>query len=573
MRHEDLVFATIMLPLLGSVLALFGKLSKQPTITSWWNAIGSFVGLALPWGPLILLAPIVLQGQEIVGVVGNWHVTIGITYTYDGLAWLIQILGYTIGGAAWIYSLGGGPKGNTFTAIFLIQTGALAATILTTDLFNLFVCLEVLGITSYVLIPTSKKPGASLAAFSYLMVSATAMVLFLLGTYALYRITGSLAYDQIAQGLPGLEGNQQIVSLMALALIVSAIAIRVAVMPLYGWLPDAHALAPHAVSAVLSGVLIKTPLFALTRVLHLFPTGDEVGSLISIAGAVTAVVAVIIALSQQDVKQLLAYHSISQIGYITAAWGAAISIGTSNSAGVTLMTAAYLHALFHALFKGLLFLSVGTTVDVCGNRNVYTLRRGAKALRSVGERLPITTITFLIGALAISAIAPLNGAVSKQIITTGMKGSVHYYLLSAAAVGTVASFIKLSRIFFGGATNDNLPIRIRHRHLRSRWIAQSILALLCILTGVFAAKVVPYTAKILFPQATLEMSITYGFSADMIIKTGSTVALGVLVYLAMHLKVVKLLLNLIRTRYRDFTGLFVSFSLGTAALAIYLILV
>ena len=571
MNHEDLVFATVMLPLLGAAFALFGKLTKRSTLTSWWNGVGSFVGLALPWVPLILLAPVVLQGQSIEGVVGNWYEQIGVAYTYDGLAWLIQILGYTIGGAAWIYALGGGPKGNTFTAIFLIQTGALAATILTTDIFNLFVCLEVLGITSYVLLPTSKKPGASLASFSYLMVSATAMVLFLLGTYALYRITGSLAYDQIAQGLIGLDGHQHIVSLMALVLIVSAIAIRVAVMPLYGWLPDAHALAPHAVSAVLSGVLIKTPLFALTRVLHVFPSGSEVGSLISIAGALTAVIAVIIALSQEDVKQLLAYHSISQIGYITAAWGAAISIGTTDTTGVALMVGAYLHALFHALFKGLLFLSVGTTVDVCGNRNVYTLRRGAKALRSAGERFPITIITCIIGALAISAIAPLNGSVSKQIITSAMKGSVHYYLLSAAAVGTIASFIKLLRIFFGGSSEGE-EIRIRVRHLRSRWIAQTILALLCILTGICAPQVVSYTARILFPQASSAMLFTYSFSADLMVKTGITVALGVLVYLMMHLRVVKHLLTLIRTRYRDFTGLFVSFSLATAVLALFLIL-
>src|SRR5690554_5569350 len=409
MRLEDLVYATIMLPLFGAAIALMGKLvHRNRAFAKTLEYIGAGIGLVLPWVGLTMLAPVVFSGGIVSGIVGNWYEGVGIAFRFDGLAWLIQILGYTIGLVAYIYSLGGGPRGPAFTTIFLIQTAALAATIITTDLFNLFVCLEVMGITSYVLIPTSKKPGASLAAFSYLMVSASAMVFFLIGTYGLYRLTGALSYEGIAEGLRTIRGRERLVSNMALTLLVSAVAIRVAVMPLYGWLPDAHALAPHAVSAVLSGVLIKTPLFALSRILGLFSNGPDVGHLMSIAGGITALVAVVIALSQQDAKRLLAYHSISQIGYVVAAWGMALQLGIDTALGISLMAAAYLHALFHAIFKGLLFLSVGTTIDITGERNVYALRNAVKIMRKAGERIPVTFITFLIGALAISALPPLN---------------------------------------------------------------------------------------------------------------------------------------------------------------------
>ncbi len=578
MRLEDFVFATIMLPLLGGAIALAGKLiHKKKTFAKTLEYTGAFIGLLLPWVGLYILAPVVFQGTVISGIVGDWYAGVGISFRFDGLAWLIQVLGYTIGLAAYVYSLGGGPRGPAFTAIFLIQTAALAATIITTDLFNLFVCLEVMGITSYVLIPTSKKPGASLAAFSYLMVSASAMVFFLIGTYGLYRITGSLSYEGIAEGLHLVGDRERLVSLMSLTLLVSAIAIRVAVMPLYGWLPDAHALAPHSVSAVLSGVLIKTPLFALSRVLSLFASGPDVGHLMSIAGGITALVAVIIALSQKDAKRLLAYHSISQIGYVVAAWGMAIQLGINTALGISLMAGAYLHALFHAVFKGLLFLSVGTTIDITGERDVYALRNATRTMKKAGERIPVTTITFLVGALAISALPPLNGFVSKNTITYAMKDSSLYYLLVAAGVGTVSSFIKLSRIYLPGKEKavDHAVVqkrRVKRVRLTSRWIAQITLALLCIAGGLWTPRLMAFVSRLLYPEFQGSLIIGSLYSADNLLKTLWTTLGGLLLYLGIQTPFLSKVLHIIRMRPRNFKGLFVSFSLGTAGLALWLLL-
>lgn len=572
MRPEDLVFATVMLPLLGSAIALCAKLPKGRKLVSVIEYAGASIGLLLPIAVLVQLAPLVSNGTSISGVIGSWHEGLGITYRFDGLALLITALGFSVGIVAWIYSLGAGPRGPAFTGVFLIQTAALSATIMTADLFNLFVCLEIMGMTSYVLIPTSKKPGASLAAFSYLMVSASAMVFFLLGTYGFYRLTGSLSYAGIKEGLQTISAGDRMLSLASLSLLVSAVAIRVAVMPLYGWLPDAHALAPHAVSAVLSGVLIKTPLFALIRILQLLPEGVEVGRLMSAAGAVTAVVAVVIALSQRDAKRLLAYHSISQIGYVVAAWGMALNRGLETPQGILLLTGAFLHAFNHALFKGLLFLSVGTTVDVSGERDVYVLRSAIGRLRAAGERLPVTFLTFLAGALAITAIPPLNGFVSKQVISYGLKGSFHYYLLTGASIGTVASFIKLSRIFWPSGKKETEQPTIAGASHRFRLLAQIIFAILCIAGGLGARYIVAYVGSLLSP-AGMEVSIVVPlFTTDILLKTLWTVLGGVALFMIAISRPGTKILHLILVRPREFHGLFVSFSVGTALLARFLLM-
>jgi len=620
-RPEDAVFAPVLLPLIGAAIAFCAKAFLKDRRARILEYTGVFIGLFLPWASFVQTFPLVIGGDAVQGIVGSWYGGVGIMYRFDGLAWLVNLLGFSVAGAAWIYTLGAGPRGPAFSGIFLIQTAALAATIMTADLFNLFVCLEVLGIASYVLVASSDKPGASLASFSYLMVSAAAMVFFLLGLYGFYRLTGSLSYTGIAQGLAQLPDSGGYTALLSLALVTAAVAIRVAVMPLYGWLPDAHALAPHAVSAVLSGVLIKTPLFALARILVLMPAGNRAGQLIGYAGAATALVAVVIALSQKDAKRLLAYHSISQIGYIVSAWGAAVHLGTHTKAGILLMSAAFLHAFYHALFKGLLFLSVGTAADCAGERNVYKLREAGSMLKASGEKIPVTMICFFIGALAISAIPPLNGYASKTVISYTLKDSPHYLFLYAAGIGTVASFIKLSRIYWPGSkgkkqneTDDEavsvdhagIPKIISKKSWRAIQLSQMLLGSFCIIGGLAASRIFGYVVRLTAGfgtggmggmgetgavltgagdlsstaaadsvAAAVESILASGdfmfYSLDNLLKILVTAAAGtVLFFLAVSEKG-SALLTKVRERPRNFRGLFVSFALGTAALAGWLI--
>lgn len=616
MNPENIVFAPILLPLIGSALAYCSKAFFRGRGSKTVEYIGVFIGLALPWAVFLYTAPLVFAGHHIEGVIGNWGSEIGIRFRFDGLVWLVNILGFSLGGAAWVYSLGAGPKGPVFSAVFLIQTAALAATIMTADLFNLFVSLEVLGIASYVLIASSQKAGSALASFSYLMVSAAAMVFFLIGLYGLYRLTGTLSYEGIAAGLKMLPDGGGTAAIVSFALIVAAVAIRVAVMPLYGWLPDSHALAPHAISAVLSGVLIKTPLFALSRIMMVVPAGGSAGRLLGYAGAATALIAVVIALSQKDAKRLLAYHSVSQIGYVVGAWGAAIHVGIQTPAGVLLMSAAFLHAFYHALFKGLLFLSVGSVIDSSGERNVYVLRRAGRFLRKAGERVPVTLVCFAVGALAISAVPPFNGYASKTAVTYALKGTLHYYLLTAAAVGTVASFIKLSRIFWpgkkeggagllaavpgsaaaarsasGSAASAAAPEASRLRETSPRpgagrlpmTLSMGFLALMCILGGAAASRVFAFVYRLLDTAGPVGAAAAAGsaasdpvslqfFSADNLLKTVYITAGGIVLFFAAVSRPGSKVLKAVRERPRNFQGLFVSFSLGLAVLVLWMLL-
>lgn len=604
MINSDIVYTLVGLPLLGSALALLSKAFWPGSKNRVLEYAGAFIGLALPWAVLVYTLPDVLDGHVYGGIIGGWSPQVGIQFRFDGLAWLVNLMGFTVAGTAWIYSLGKGPRGAGFTSVFLIQTAALAATSMTADIFNLFVCLEVMGIASYVLVASSEKPGAILASFSYLMVSATAMVFFLIGIFGLYRLTGSLGYQDIASSLAALPDHGGIAGVVSISLIVGAVAIRVAIMPVYGWLPDAHALAPHSISAVLSGVLIKTPLFALSRVILLIPAGAAAAQLMGYAGAVTALAAVIIALSQSDAKRLLAYHSVSQIGYVVTAWGAALHVGPETPQGAALMTAAFLHALFHAMFKGLLFLTIGNLSDSAGERNVYRLKGGAALLRRQGEILPVTALAFMTAALAITAIPPMNGYVSKTALSYALKGSWEYYLLFAAGIGTMASFIKLGKTFFGKPVadsaqgqlqsqnqphpqgqiqdrSDDLPRKAEGSNGSSGFVlvSQSILALAVAATGIFGPWMYRFVLTMFAsgagenlqydPRGMKGLSL---YSPGGIRNTAIILAAGFLLYVLTRTRPGTRLLKRIRDRQRGFHGLLTSFTLGTLAIALWMYL-
>lgn len=571
MNPDDMVFAPVVLPLFGAALALCSKAFLKGRAAIFLEYIGVFLGLAVPWLVFLQTAPLVFSGKAFHGIIGGWHPAVGISYSYDGLAWLVNILIFSIGIAAWIYSVGAGPKGPVFSTVFLIQISTMAMTITTTDLFNLFVCLEVMGITSYVLIAFSGKPGASLASFSYLMVSATAMVFFLVGFYGLYRLTGAISYTGIAQGLRNLPDFGGIAADISLVMIVGAILVRVAIMPLHNWLPDAHALAPHAVSAVLSGVLIKVPLFALSRILTTLAQGMQLGGVLGYAGALTALLGVVLALSQKEAKRLLAYSSISQIGYVVSAWGMALQVGIESELGILLMAAAFLHAFYHALFKALLFLSLGTTIDRTGSRDISQLRGSLAILRRHGERFPITFLCFLCGALAIAAIPPFNGFASKTLLANALKGNLQYLVLSMASVGTVASYIKLSRVYWPRTKEVKVvdTIAFPGTFPRIHWtihVSQSFLAILCLIGGLAITTIFPFIQRVL--SATGEdFETTAGlYSMDNLLMTLALTLAGGGLYLLASTKPGSSILTLLRQRRHTFQGLFVSFALGCMVL-------
>jgi multicomponent Na+:H+ antiporter subunit D len=562
---SNILFAPVYLPLLGAALILVCKSFFKTTIRRLAEYVGMLIGLIVPVILTLSLRSELGAGRALEAVAGSWAQEIGIIYRFDGLSLLMILLTAAVTIPAWIYSRKVGPAHSSFTALLLVQNAAIAAISMTSDLFNLFVCLEVMGVVAYVLIAGSQKGSAVYASFSYLMLSSTAMVFFLLGTFGLYRLTGSLSYEAIAQSLAAGE-NQQF-ALICLILLVVPILLRVAVLPLSLWLVDAHSKAPHAVSALLSGVLLKIPLFALVRVFSLVPDSALFALPISYAGAITALVGVLMALAQSDAKKLLAYHSISQIGYVVTAWGLALQAGVHTQAGALLLSASFFHAFSHALFKALLFLAVGTATDAGANRNVYTLRGASRSLKGEGERLPITLLCYLVGALSIMAIPPFNGYFSKNLLTYAIKGGVHYPMLTMAGVGTVASFLKLSRIFLPAKEKQEiLATRLRPRFPLTLHAGLLILALLCILTGLFAPETYAFIAGLLSAQPVQSYDAHFFFTSDTLAKTLSTAFAGIALFLFILTKPGAWIFHQLGRYKARFSDLFFGFALALALL-------
>ncbi len=258
---HTILFSPVFLPLLSAAGILFIKTFCPTSIRRIAEYLGILIGMVLPLLLVLTLYPIVQNQGYIETTIGGYAKSIGIVYRFDGMSLLLILLAAAITLPSWIFSRKEGPGHSYFTALLLIQNASIAAIGMASDLFNLFVCLELMGVTAYVLIATGKKANAAYASFSYLMLSSSAMVFFLLGTFGLYKLTGSLSYEAIARGMGTLSGRNQYVALFSLLLIIVPVLLRVAVMPLSLWLVDAHAKAPHAVSALLSGVLLKVPLF------------------------------------------------------------------------------------------------------------------------------------------------------------------------------------------------------------------------------------------------------------------------------------------------------------------------
>jgi len=574
---ENISFLIIVLPLFGAALVLISRVIKIKIIRKLVYYLAVFSALVLPIIPIYITALSVYSGNTFTGTIGGWSFLRGITYSFDGLAIIIIILGYLLSIPAWIYSRAIKLEYDIFDTIYFIQLAFLSAFAITTDIFNLFVCLEVLGITSYVLVVFADKPHAWLASLSYLLISATAMLLYLIGMYFLYNLTGTLALSEIASRITSIHGNYQISIMISATAIIAAIALRVAVVPVYGWLPDAHAMAPHPVSAVLSGILIKTPLFILLRFVIILPFSEFIGNAFAYAGAITACIGVILALGQHDAKRLLAYHSVSQIGYVVCAWGLALSAGLQTLSGKLFFTASFLHALFHGMFKGLLFLAVGTVLDVSDSRDVFKIRNSLVILKQKGISPYIVLLAFLAGAFSITAFPPWNGYISKNLITNAIKSGPLYWLLFASSIGTVASFIKLSQIFWNTHDNEQSTIIDKNDTCSKQNIYISIAlvsgTLFCLLSGIggnwFYKTVYGFVNSLMHDVSYLAIPESI-YSRLTLLKTLIIVISGCILFVLLQCKPVKLLLEAIGMRKRSFSGLFFAFFIAFIVFFAYL---
>jgi len=471
----------ILLPFAASLICLLARFLHRLLLAQIVAAV-SIAGMLLI---LLLLLPVVRSPEQLTYAMGGWAEPLGISLYLDALAWTASVMGTVIGLCALLFAFGERGYKSDFYFFFLMLMAGMEGVILTGDLFNMFVFIEIVSISSYLLIAYSLDPTKLWASLRYLLLSSLSIAIFLLGLFLIYRSTGTFSLRLIQESLSTGSGgfpaaastsaaaNVKALSLAAAALTVGA-GLKAAFVPLHTWLPDAHAAAPHPVSALLSGVMIKISFLAVWRILSaLSATGIQ--ALFRWLGPLTALLAVVLALSQTDSKRLLAFHSVSQMGLITAAFGAAAGTGSAG------LTASLAHILSHSLFKSLLFLSVGAAIHMTGKRNLQQ--------RSTISPPPWLMPFFLVGALSISGLPPFNGYVSKTLVGSLFKSSpLLGTALRLTAVGTAASMLKLSGMFRRSRT-EPLPAagtaaRSGRPHLSPFClIALCLLALLCLAGG------------------------------------------------------------------------------------------
>ena len=341
------------------------------------------------------------------------------------------------------------------TFFFGLMTAAMSGVVLSRDGISFLFAWEIMALSAYFLVSTEdEKPEVNEAGTLYMITTHTGTI----GLFAFFPLlnllTGSWMFPPPAS-MAASSGLSAAVFLTALF----AFGMKAGIMPLHVWLPSAHANAPSHVSAAMSGVMLKVGVYGLIRTLSFFH-GVPLwwGCTVLALGVVSGVVGVAFAIGQHDLKRLLAYHSIENIGIVFLGIGVAL-IGQNVSSPAMMilgMSGALLHVLNHALFKALLFLGAGSVIHATGTRDIDLMGGAAR-------RLPYTALLFGIGSVAICGLPPLNGFVSELIIYLGFFRGIQGEGGAAAAAAlavpalalvgglAVACFVKVYGIVFLGA--------------------------------------------------------------------------------------------------------------------------
>jgi hydrogenase-4 component B len=401
-----------------------------------------------------------------------------------------------VGGLADVDS-GGGPPVKAF---FGVMTGSLVLMMTAVNAILFIAAWEIVAAAAFFLVVTEhEKPDVRRAGWIYLAASHVATLGLFAIVALLHGMTHSWSFVPLPLGAAAMPAGRAVFWLA-----IVAFGIKAGLMPFHVWLPGAHAAAPSHVSAVLSGVVIKMGIYGLVRVLSLFDViPDSFGVTILFAGIVSSIFGVAFALAQHDLKRLLAYHSIENIGIIVTGIGIGV---LAQSHGLTALAmlgyaGALLHVWNHSLFKALLFLSGGAAVHAVHTREI-------DRMGGLGRAMPWTAAAFLTGAVAISGLPPLNGFVSEWLLyvagfstmtTPSAAGTPLLMILAVPALAltgalALACFVKAFGAVFLGAPRT-AEAASAHESPRTLRIAMLPLALACIAIGLFPATIAPLLGR------------------------------------------------------------------------------
>ncbi|MEO0072943.1 MAG: proton-conducting transporter membrane subunit [candidate division WOR-3 bacterium] len=442
---EKLLPLFIILSLGGAFLIyLLGALIKNR-----YGRVADTIGNLIFLSGFILalnLISAVRSSSPLLYFMGSWKPPLGITLVVDGLSVLMLLIIWGIGLLSAVFSINYMDKFTSkykFYALLLLMTGGMSGVVLTGDIFNMYVFIEISAIASYVLVAFGVEAEELEAAFKYMVIGSIGSLTILLAIALLYAKTGTLNMADISLSLAQVPqgGFTVLISL----LFAIGFLIKGALVPFHFWLPDAHPSAPAPISAMLSGVVIKVlGVYGLMRIFYnVLGFTEPLKTVLLVLAGLSMLVGVLLQLGQKDIKRLLAYCSVSQIGYVLLGIGLATPLGIFG---------ALFHLVNHAIFKSLLFLDSGAIEYITHTRNIDELS-GLKA------RLPITTLAWFTGSFSASGLPPFNGFFSKLILIIASAQAGYYILAVIAGLSaalTLASFILVQRKVFWGELLSHL---------------------------------------------------------------------------------------------------------------------
>ncbi|TDO84614.1 Membrane bound protein complex subunit mbxH [Halanaerobium saccharolyticum] len=404
----------------------------------------------------IMAAPLILE-------LGGWQAPFAINLYVGPLA---LVAAFLINGSAFILSIYNLSQDyqfdDKFYLLFLMITAGASGMVMTGDLFNLFVFIEITSIAAYSL--TTFAGGSSYeASFKYLIIGGVGSVFLLLGIGFTYSAVGSLNLAEIAASA-GLI-NPLLLQITALLFLIG-IGIEAELFPLNFWVPDIYTEAPTAVSGIMSGAVSAAGIYALARIFFTLFPAQQFFNYLLVIGVITLIMGELIAYQQENIKRMLAYSSLAQMGLIVTV----ISLGTEAA-----VKAGLFQLINHSILKVLLFISAGVLISAAGSKKI-------KDLAGLGTKKPTAAFGFTIAAMGILGVPFLNGFISKFMIISSSLNADQFlitFLILAAALIEIAYYLKVvQKLYF-----EDLEIEVKNTAVIT--VPVILLTLLIIGLGVY----------------------------------------------------------------------------------------
>jgi len=470
---------------LAPIVYWIGIKVRFKKLLDFWATLGFIISMYA----LYMLYDSVKAGKVLVMSVANGILPASSLFEIDTLGIFMATLFLFIGLLTSVYSMKYMEKDTRlaeYYILLMLMVAGMLGVVFAGDFFTFFIFWEIMCLSSYVLVAFRKERWEPVeAGFKYLIMSASGSVMVLFAMSLLYGMAGTLnfAYVRLALSKPQLGGW----ALMAMVLVIVGFGIKAAMAPLHTWLPDAHPAAPSSISAMLSGVVIKAGAYALMRSLIMIfaPEAYSWQIVLAILAVITMTVGNLMALLQTDLKRLLAFSSVAQMGYVIFG----ISIATYYG-----ITGSLFHIMNHAIMKSLLFLCSGAFLYAVDSRNL-------DELAGIGKKMRITGVMFTIGCLSIAGIPPLNGFQSELMILLsgiglGGKGAIWYVLSAIMLVNLLFSVAYYLRLIQTLTLREPSTTSVNAREAPiGMLLPMGILTVLCIVIGIYPDPFISFSSN------------------------------------------------------------------------------